>query len=140
MAKTTNDIIMDAWNGGKLLEATKYVCSTDFKKNQNTLWFSQEEVNNIISSDRSELNAIHRGEIENLIMNQSVDVMEGLNDKYRVALEQLKKELKDKFHFTTDRVEHFKDSTEDRIIGVYALFFEFNKEIDAVFAKFEKGD
>jgi hypothetical protein len=42
--KTTNQIIHDSWNNGSLLKATKYVCSTEFKKNQIVKWVRVEDV------------------------------------------------------------------------------------------------
>jgi len=46
--KTTNQIIHDSWNNGSLLEATKYVCSTEFKKNQIVNWVRIEDIKKLI--------------------------------------------------------------------------------------------
>jgi DNA-directed RNA polymerase subunit RPC12/RpoP len=61
---------------------------------------------------------------------------QNVSDTQRL-LSEIQKELKDKLHFTADKVEHYKDANDERIIGIYALFFEYNKELDEVFNNFK---
>jgi hypothetical protein len=117
------------------MKTTKEIYEKAFVKDR-LFWINNTDDNKdvICSMDNNPKNDVKWFSVYDVEQLQKQNV----SDTQRL-LSEIQKELKDKLLFTADKVEHYKNANSERIIGIYALFFEYNKQIDEVFNNFKGG-